>query len=222
MGSASPGFGRDGGPGSKRKKHLGGQRKSLKRLNSAKRIQGNPSLFLCWSLAGLWWILLDLAKFGSGLEFAWRRRRPTPPAALPNAADCRQGPLRTREELAAHDPQRAPSVRFRPRRERRDDPRQRPHLRREGDRPARRGDRPRQPVSARPLAQDGGARPARDHRAGGIRRAGLGLPRTLRGDGGGDAREWLGRAVVRGSFKPLRQSDRAQRRLPPEGALSAE
>jgi hypothetical protein len=38
MGSASPGFGRDGGPRSKRKKRLGGQRKPLKRLDSDKRM----------------------------------------------------------------------------------------------------------------------------------------------------------------------------------------
>jgi len=42
----SPGFGRDRGPRSKRKKRLGGQRKSLKRLNSAKRIQGNPRYYV--------------------------------------------------------------------------------------------------------------------------------------------------------------------------------
>ena len=67
-------------------------------------------------------------------------------------------------------PNAATTVRLRPRRERRHDPRQRTDLRREGDRPARRGDRPRQPLSPRPLAENGGARPARDHRARGIRR----------------------------------------------------
>jgi len=52
---------------SKRKKCLGGQRKSLKRLKTDKRIQGNPSFFLWFSLDWLGGALLDLAKFGFGL-----------------------------------------------------------------------------------------------------------------------------------------------------------
>jgi hypothetical protein len=49
--------------GEKQKKRPGGQRKPLKRLDSDKGIQGNPSLFLGASLARLGWALLDLAKF---------------------------------------------------------------------------------------------------------------------------------------------------------------
>ncbi len=75
------------------------------------------------------------------------------------------------KSLKAHDPQRAKTVRLRPRRKRGDDPRQRAAVRRQGDRAARRGDRPRQPLSAGLMAENGGARPARDHRARGIRRA---------------------------------------------------
>ena len=56
------------GLGSKKKKAPGGQRKSLKRLDSEKGIQGNPSLFLGFPLLGLGLILLELAKFGFGLE----------------------------------------------------------------------------------------------------------------------------------------------------------
>ncbi len=121
-----------------------------------------------------------------------------------------------------HDPQRPPSVRLRSRRQRRNDPRQRQDLRRQGDRAPRRRDRPRQPVPARSVAQDGSARPARDHRAGGIRRAGPRLSRALRGDGGGVARLRLGRPVLRRAFQPVRQPDRAQRRRRAEGALSAQ
>ncbi len=121
-----------------------------------------------------------------------------------------------------HDPQRSPSVRLRSRRQRRDDPRQRQDLRREGDRAARRRDRPRQPVPARSVAQDGSARPARDHGAGGIRGARPRLSRALRGDGGGLARLRLGRPVLRRAFQPVRQPDRAQRQWRAEGALSAQ
>jgi len=53
---------------SKRKKAPRGQRKSLKRLDSDKEIQGNPSVFLGFIWLGLGWILLDLAKFGFGLD----------------------------------------------------------------------------------------------------------------------------------------------------------
>ena len=74
------------------------------------------------------------------------------------------------QETPRHAPQQPSPVQFRPRRERRHDPRVRAQLRRQGDRAARGRDRPRQPVPARPLAQDGRARAARDHRAGGIRR----------------------------------------------------
>ena len=57
------------GPREPRKKNrLGGQRKPLKRLDSDKRIQGNPSLFLGFISLSLGWILLDLAQFGIGLE----------------------------------------------------------------------------------------------------------------------------------------------------------
>jgi hypothetical protein len=51
-----------------RKKALGGQNKSLKRLVSDKEIKGNPSVFLGFIWLGLGWILLDLAKFGFGLD----------------------------------------------------------------------------------------------------------------------------------------------------------
>jgi hypothetical protein len=52
----------------KKKKRLGGRRNPLKRLISAKEIQGNPSLFFCkiWLEAGLAW--LDFAEFGLGFE----------------------------------------------------------------------------------------------------------------------------------------------------------
>jgi hypothetical protein len=46
------------------KKAVGGQRKPLKRLVSAKRIQGNPSPFPLNSFSAFGWIWLDLAKFG--------------------------------------------------------------------------------------------------------------------------------------------------------------
>jgi len=52
----------------KKKKCLGGQRNPLKRLISDKGIQGNQSFFSWISLAGLGLALLDLAKFGIGLE----------------------------------------------------------------------------------------------------------------------------------------------------------
>jgi hypothetical protein len=51
-----------------KKKALGSQRKSLKRLDPAKEIQGNPSLFLGVLLGQFCSILLDLAEFGFGLE----------------------------------------------------------------------------------------------------------------------------------------------------------
>ena len=121
-----------------------------------------------------------------------------------------------------HDPQRPASLRLRARRERRDDPRQRARLRREGDRPAGGGNRSRQSLPARSLAENGRARAARHHRAGGVRRFGTRLSRALRRDGGGVARERFGRPFVRRPFEPLRQPDRAQRRRSAEGALSAE
>jgi hypothetical protein len=46
----------------------GGQRNALKRLISDKGIQGNSGAFLGRIWSGLGWILLDLAKFGFGLE----------------------------------------------------------------------------------------------------------------------------------------------------------
>jgi hypothetical protein len=45
----------------------GGPRKSLKRLNSDKEIQGKPSRFLGNSLRRLGPIWLNLVRFGSGL-----------------------------------------------------------------------------------------------------------------------------------------------------------
>jgi hypothetical protein len=65
---AAPTFGWPPPPPSGRKKSCGGQRKPLKRLVSAKRIQGNPSPVPLIVLLRLGWILLDLAKFGSGLD----------------------------------------------------------------------------------------------------------------------------------------------------------
>jgi hypothetical protein len=62
------GRGRDEWRVGQKKKALGGQRKSLKRLDSDKRIQGNPSVFLGFVWLGLGWILLYLAKFGFGLD----------------------------------------------------------------------------------------------------------------------------------------------------------
>jgi hypothetical protein len=50
----------------------GGPRNSLKRLNSDKDIQGKPSRFLGLFLCGLGPIWLDSAKFGFGLDRAWR------------------------------------------------------------------------------------------------------------------------------------------------------
>jgi hypothetical protein len=61
--------------GMKRKNGLRGQRNLLKRLDPDKRIQGNPSLFLLIFFACLVAILLDLAKFGFGLEHEIGDRR---------------------------------------------------------------------------------------------------------------------------------------------------
>jgi hypothetical protein len=54
--------------GRERKMAWGSQRNSLKRLKTDKRIQGNPSFFLWFSLSGLGLALLDLDKFGVNLE----------------------------------------------------------------------------------------------------------------------------------------------------------
>jgi hypothetical protein len=48
----------------------GGHDNPLKRLISAKRIQGNPSFFLCFSLPGLARALLDFEQFGVDLDQA--------------------------------------------------------------------------------------------------------------------------------------------------------
>ena len=90
------------------------------------------------------------------------------------------------------------------------------------DRAARRRNRPQQPVSARPLAQDRRARPARHHRRGGIWRPGPRLSRALRRDGGDLARLGLGRPVLRRAFQPLRQPDPPQRQRRAEAQISAE
>jgi hypothetical protein len=54
----------------------------------AKAIQGNQSLFLCCLLIGARWVLLDLAKFGSGLELLRPRplRKFLPPCQSPPIA----------------------------------------------------------------------------------------------------------------------------------------
>src|ERR1700728_690991 len=56
---------------------LGGQRNPLKSLDSDKRIQGNPSLFLGFLLLRLCLALLSLAKFGFCFE-----SKPKPAGAL--------------------------------------------------------------------------------------------------------------------------------------------
>jgi hypothetical protein len=45
-----------------------GRRNLLKRLKTAKRIQGNPSFFLCFPLPALGRASLDFEEFGIGLE----------------------------------------------------------------------------------------------------------------------------------------------------------
>jgi hypothetical protein len=57
---------RKGGIAKKEKNARGGQRKSLKALDSDKEIKGNQSVFLGFPLRRLGWTLLDLA-------FAWSK-----------------------------------------------------------------------------------------------------------------------------------------------------
>src|SRR2546429_4483648 len=80
-----------------------------------------------------------------------------------------------------HDFQCAQDVQFRPRRNRGRDPRDRAGFLLQRDRPARRRDRPQQPVSARSLAENWRARPARHYRGGGIWRRRPRLSRALSG-----------------------------------------
>jgi hypothetical protein len=91
MGSASPGFGRDGGPRSKTKKAPGG---SAQVSEKAQFRQENPRKSKPFSLMGFGRALVDFAGFGEiwiRLGIRLQAAAPTPPAALPNAADCRQG-----------------------------------------------------------------------------------------------------------------------------------
>ena len=90
------------------------------------------------------------------------------------------------------------------------------------DRAARRRDRQEQPVSARPLAEDRRARPARHHRRGGIWRRGARLSRALHRAGGDFARVGVGRPVLWRAFQPLRQPDPPQRQRGAEAEISAE
>jgi hypothetical protein len=71
----SPDSGQTRGSTDDKKKCLGGRRKLLKRLDSDKENKVNSFAFLCFSLLGLGWIWLDLAQFGSGLEFPWTDQR---------------------------------------------------------------------------------------------------------------------------------------------------
>jgi len=59
-----------GAEGEERTKNFlpGGQRNALKRFKTDKRIQGNPSPFLWFPLAGLGVAGRDFEKFCSGLE----------------------------------------------------------------------------------------------------------------------------------------------------------
>ena len=90
------------------------------------------------------------------------------------------------------------------------------------DRAARRRDRPRQHVPARPLAEARRARRARRHGRGGIRRGRARLSRALRRHGGDFARLGVGRPLLRRAFQSLRQPDPPQRHRGAEAALSAE
>ena len=72
------------------------------------------------------------------------------------------------------------------------------------------------------MAEARRARPARDHRAGGIRRARPRLSRTLRRGRGSLARLRRDRAVLWGALESLHQPDRAQRNGGAESALSAQ
>jgi hypothetical protein len=73
------------------------------------------------------------------------------------------------------------------------------------DRAARRRDRRDQRIPDGSVGEDGRARPARHHRAGGGWRRGHGLSRPLRGDGGDQPRLGLGGAFLRRAFQSLRQ-----------------
>ena len=90
------------------------------------------------------------------------------------------------------------------------------------DRAARRRDRPQERISARPLAEARRTWPARHHGRGEMGRIGLGLSRTLRGDGGDFARFRFGRAVLRRAFQSLREPDPPEWLDRSEKALSAE
>ena len=82
-------------------------------------------------------------------------------------------------------------------------------------------DRSRQRVSARPVAATWRARPPWHHGRGGVGRRRHGLPRPLRGNGGGVARFRGGRPVLRRPFEPVRQPDPAQWNGGAETALPA-
>jgi hypothetical protein len=62
----------------------GGRRKSLKRLKTDKEIQGKPSRFLGSILLRLGSIWLDLAKFGTSLDYAARRNEQTEASMHPH------------------------------------------------------------------------------------------------------------------------------------------
>ena len=83
-------------------------------------------------------------------------------------------------------------------------------------------DRQEQSVSARSLAEDRRARPARHHRRGGIWRLGTRLSRALHRGRGNFARFGGGRPVLRRAFQPLRQPDPPQRQRGAEAKISAE
>ena len=90
------------------------------------------------------------------------------------------------------------------------------------DRAARRRNRQEQSVSARSLAEDRRARPARHHRRGGIWRHRARLSRALHRGRGDVARLGRGRPVLRRAFQPLRQPDPPQRQRGAEAQISAE
>ena len=78
----------------------------------------------------------------------------------------------------------------------------------EHDRPAGRRDRPRGQVPARPVAGDGRAGAARDHRGRSRRRARARLSRARHRDRGSEPRERLGRPQLRRAFELVHQPDR--------------
>ena len=75
-------------------------------------------------------------------------------------------------------------------------------VRRRRDRAARRRDRPRQPLPARPVEEARRARPARHDGEGGVRRQRARLPGPHRRDGGGLAGVGVGRPLVRRALQP--------------------